>query len=182
MKYILLAGAMMLPLPALAWTTAPTKPTVASGPASGPVTSSSGATSASRSGSRSELSSSVTVNNSANAGGGASTGGSGGGGGGSGNGGRAPDVLAPSISGGNPCSVGATAGGSGMGGGGLLGLMWESHDCALRQQAALFANLGRPDVAIEILCHDAWVRDAMAKSGTPCAIDRERWLAMGWKP
>lgn len=102
---------------------------------------------------------------------------------GPGNGGnRTPDIFAPSINGGSPCSVGATIGGSGPVAGGLFGWLWEDHDCALRQQAALMANLGRRDVAIEILCHDAWVRDAMAKAHTPCEIDRQRWLAAGWKP
>lgn len=95
---------------------------------------------------------------------------------------RVPDVAPPSISGGNPCSVGVSLGGSGMGGGGAFGLMWESHDCALRQQAALMANLGRPDVAVGLLCNDPWVRDAMARQATPCAIDRERWIKEGWRP
>jgi hypothetical protein len=93
---------------------------------------------------------------------------------------RAPDVFAPAVSGGNNCAVGASAGGSGPLAGGLLGLLWESHGCALRQEAAIMANLGRADVAVEILCREMDVRRAMADAGTPCAEDRRLWEAAGW--
>lgn len=184
MRGFLLAGAFLLPVSAYAGgheypgvpvtPAAVTPAAVSPSVSSGPVTSSAASHSASHSSAR--VTNTVTVGSSQVA---ASGAGSGDGGGGS----RAPDVVAPSISGGNPCSVGGSAGGSGLGGGGVLGFMWESHECSLRQTAAILANMGMRGAALETLCRsNNDVRWAMRNNGTPCADDVERWRKAGWRP
>jgi hypothetical protein len=163
MKHVLI-GLLLLPAPALAWQTTPIAV-----PSATPVTAASSSSSSAVAQSRARATSSVTVTNSAAAGS---------------PGGRAP-ARAPDVSGavygGNTCAVGGTIGGSGPGAGGLLGFTWEANDCTIRQEAALMANLGRADVALQILCNDPYVADAMARVGTPCARDVERWKQAGWK-
>lgn len=179
MKHVLLGAALLLPVHA--WAHDPAKPVTPAGSSSVSGPASATVNNAVRSSVRNAVrnTNNVTVTQSSGADPGGANAGWGGAGG---RGGNAPDVVAPSISGGDSCGLAATAGGSGMGGGGILGFMWESHDCDMRQKAALMANMGRPDVAIQLLCEDAYVRDAMAKAGTPCEVDRQRWLAAGWKP
>lgn len=72
------------------------------------------------------------------------------GGSGSGNGGgRAPDVVIPSIGGGGmDCPVvGFGVGGSGLGGGGGFGPSWISSDCNKRKVTALLSDLYGTSVA-----------------------------------
>lgn len=183
MRHIILAAAL-LPVHAYAWGTAPATPSVpvsptpaavvpasvTSGPASSSSNSGANAGSQSAAQSRSSSSSHVTVNNS-----------SGSSGGGSGDR-RAPDVIGAPLVGANNCSVGVTLGGSGPSAGGLFGLLWESGDCARNRDATLLVNMGRPGAAVELLCDSMAIRQAMARNGTPCEVDRQRWLAAGWKP
>lgn len=103
---------------------------------------------------------------------------------------RAPDLLAPSISGGNPCSTGFSAGVAVPGGAATFGQMGEGQNCTLRQEAALFAQMGDPAMAREILCNDPYVRAAAGRLATagriaePCLEDEgaweKAWTAEGW--
>jgi hypothetical protein len=93
-----------------------------------------------------------------------------------------PEVIAPSIVGGNPCTVGASTGlalpGFGIVGGGS----WEGKGCERRQLAALLFNMGHDNptergqllqqAAVEVLCKNDDVRDALARVGQPCVGDR----------
>jgi hypothetical protein len=82
-----------------------------------------------------------------------------------------PEVIAPSIVGGNPCSVGASGGISMPGFGLALGGTWADRACERRQQAALLFNMGEPKVALELMCQDENVRSAMKIGGKMCAAD-----------
>jgi hypothetical protein len=79
-----------------------------------------------------------------------------------------PEVIAPSIIGGNPCSVGVSAGvavaGFGLTGGGT----WADRACERRQEAALLYNIGQQQAAVALLCQDEHVRDAMYSVGRAC--------------
>lgn len=114
---------------------------------------------------------SVTVQNSG--------GGSGGSGGGSYRSGDTITVVPPGLAGGNVCAVSASGGlglaGFAIGGGGA----WESKNCERRQLAALAANMGDVTAAREVLCSNMEMRYAYAAAGTPCAVDRARFVAMG---
>lgn len=105
----------------------------------------------------------VTVNNST------------GGGGGYNARGNTPDVVGGSVSGGNSCGLGASGGGSGPGFGGLLSFMWEGKGCERRMNAALLANLGQTEAALETLCYDDTVRRALYSVGRPCDRDARGW-------
>lgn len=84
-----------------------------------------------------------------------------------------PEVIAPSIVGGNPCSVGVS-GGIGLPGFGITGGgTWADKGCERRQVAALLWNIEQHTAALEVLCKDGDVRDAMKIVGTPCAADRQ---------
>jgi hypothetical protein len=83
-----------------------------------------------------------------------------------------PEIIAPNISGGNPCLVGISGGGAGPGIGITLGIGYSDKGCERRNSAALLSNIGQRDVAIELMCDDQAVREAMARSGHPCAADR----------
>src|SRR6202020_3656205 len=52
-----------------------------------------------------------------------------------------PEVIAPSVVGGNPCSVGASGGVSLPGFGLAVGGSWEGKGCERRQLAALLYNM-----------------------------------------
>ena len=83
-----------------------------------------------------------------------------------------PEVIAPGIVGGNPCSVGVS-GGIGLPGFGITGGgTWADKGCERRQVAALLWNIEQHTAALEVLCKDGDVRDAMKIAGTPCAMDR----------
>jgi hypothetical protein len=83
-----------------------------------------------------------------------------------------PEIVAPNISGGNPCLVGISGGGAGPGIGITFGVGYSDRGCERRNSAALLSNIGEKDVAIELMCDDDNVRQAMARSGHPCAADR----------
>jgi hypothetical protein len=83
-----------------------------------------------------------------------------------------PEIVAPNISGGNPCLVGISGGGAGPGIGITFGVGYSDRGCERRNSAALLSNIGERDVAIELMCDDQNVREAMARSGHPCAADR----------
>lgn len=172
MKFVMVVAGVLIPVSAFAGGTGhspvPVVPSAVVAPSvSEPVSSSSTSGANARSSSRS--SSRVTVNN---ASGGGSSGGSG----------RAPDVIGVPLVGANNCSVGLTLGGSGPNAGGLLGLLWESGDCSRNRDATLLVNMGRPGAGMELLCESMAIRNAMARNGTPCQIDLQRWTAAGWKP
>lgn len=101
-----------------------------------------------------------------------------------GSGGRNGSVLvAPSISGGSPCTVGGSLGGGSEGILGFIGALWEGEDCKAVRKAALLSNLGHPDGGLEFLCRkDMDVRYAMAHIGSPCKVDETRWREGGWMP
>ena len=82
-----------------------------------------------------------------------------------------PEVIAPSVVGGNPCSVGASGGVSLPGFGVTLGGTWADKACERRQEAALLFNMGENKVAVELMCQDDSVRNAMRVSGKPCSAD-----------
>jgi hypothetical protein len=83
-----------------------------------------------------------------------------------------PEIIAPNISGGNPCLVGISGGGAGPGIGITIGVGYSDKGCERRNSAALLNNIGEKDVAIELMCDDDNVRQAMARTGHPCAADR----------
>ena len=83
-----------------------------------------------------------------------------------------PEIIAPNISGGNPCLVGISGGGAGPGIGITFGVGYSDKGCERRNSAALLSNIGQRDVAIELMCDDQAVREAMQRSGHPCAADR----------
>jgi hypothetical protein len=88
-----------------------------------------------------------------------------------------PEIVAPNISGGNPCLVGISGGGAGPGIGITFGVGYSDRGCERRNSAALLSNIGERDVAVELMCDDDGVRQAMARTGHPCAADRPAAVA-----
>ncbi len=82
-----------------------------------------------------------------------------------------PEVIPPSVVGGNPCAVGASGGLSLPGFGIAAGGTWADKACERRQQAALMFNMGETKVAYELMCQDEHVHQAMVSSGKPCTAD-----------
>lgn len=82
-----------------------------------------------------------------------------------------PEVIPPSVVGGNACAVGASAGVSVAGFGIAGGATWADRACERRQQAALLFNMGEQKVALELMCQDDYVRSAMKLGGKPCSTD-----------
>jgi hypothetical protein len=82
-----------------------------------------------------------------------------------------PEVVPPSVVGGNPCAVGASGGLSMPGFGIALGGTWADRACERRQQAALMFNMGEQPVAMELMCQDKDVHTAMLAAGKPCSAD-----------
>ena len=83
-----------------------------------------------------------------------------------------PDVVAPSIIGGNPCTIGAS-GGLGVSGFGITGgATWADRACERRQNAALLYNIGKHAAAVALLCQDEHVRDAIYATGEACVPPR----------
>ncbi|HUB10548.1 MAG TPA: hypothetical protein VMB34_01205 [Acetobacteraceae bacterium] len=82
-----------------------------------------------------------------------------------------PEVIPPNVMGGNTCAVGASGGlalaGFGIAGGGT----WADRACERRQQAALLYNMGEQKAAVELMCQNSDVRDAMKTAGKPCTAD-----------
>ncbi len=83
-----------------------------------------------------------------------------------------PEVIPPSVVGGNACAVGASGGLSLPGFGVAMGGTWADKACERRQQAALLFNMGEKTVAYEMMCQDENVRNAMRTAGKPCAADQ----------
>lgn len=83
-----------------------------------------------------------------------------------------PEVIPPSVVGGNTCAVGASAGVALPGFGIAGGATWADKACERRQQAALMFNMGDHKVAIALMCQDDHVRDAMRDAGEACLQDR----------
>ena len=88
-----------------------------------------------------------------------------------------PEIVAPNISGGNPCLVGVSGGGAGPGIGITLGIGYSDRGCERRNSAALLNNIGEKAAAVELMCDDDRVRAALARAGQPCEADRQRALA-----
>ncbi|HTI84014.1 MAG TPA: hypothetical protein VL614_26475 [Acetobacteraceae bacterium] len=82
-----------------------------------------------------------------------------------------PEVIPPSVVGGNACAVGASGGISAPGFGLAMGATWADRECERRQQAALLFNMGEQKVALELMCQDDHVRAAMKVAARPCAAD-----------
>lgn len=82
-----------------------------------------------------------------------------------------PEVIAPSIVGGNACAVGASGGVSLPGFGLAMGATWADRACERRQQAALLFNMGEQKIALELMCQDDNIRSAMKIGGKPCIAD-----------
>ena len=82
-----------------------------------------------------------------------------------------PEVIPPSVVGGNACAIGASGGLSLPGFGVAMGATWADKACERRQQAALLFNMGEKTVAYEMMCQDENVRNAMRTAGRPCAAD-----------
>lgn len=83
-----------------------------------------------------------------------------------------PEVMPPSVVGGNTCAVGVSGGLSLPGLGIAGGATWADRACERRQQAALMYNMGQRDVAYALMCQDEHVRQAMREAGVPCLQDR----------
>lgn len=83
-----------------------------------------------------------------------------------------PEVMPPSVVGGNTCAVGASAGLALPGFGIAGGATWADKACERRQQAALLYNMGEHTVASALMCQDDHVREAMREAGVPCPQDR----------
>ena len=88
-----------------------------------------------------------------------------------------PEIIAPNISGGNPCLVGVAGGVAVAGFGMTLGGGWEDAGCERRNSAALLNNIGEKPVAVALMCQDAKVRQAFAEAGEPCLADRPPQVA-----
>lgn len=82
-----------------------------------------------------------------------------------------PQVYAPSLSGGNPCSAGVSGGGAVAGFGITLGAQWSDAECERRQLAALAFNSNQTEVAREIMCGASEYRQARIRTGQPCVQD-----------
>ncbi len=82
-----------------------------------------------------------------------------------------PEVIPPNVMGGNPCAVGASGGISTPGFGLAMGATWADRACERRQQAALLFNMGEQKVALELMCQDDHIRDAMKVAARPCTAD-----------
>lgn len=83
-----------------------------------------------------------------------------------------PSMTAPNVFSSNPCVVGASGAVSAMGFGAALGGSIEDVNCTRRAMAALLAQMGQPDAAVEVLCNNDEVRAALASVGRPCVADR----------
>jgi hypothetical protein len=89
-----------------------------------------------------------------------------------------PDAFGPNVSGGtNPCTAALSGGLALPGFGASIGGAWSEEGCERRQLAALLHNTGQPELAQELLCNSPEVRQARARMGTPCMIDRPQQVA-----
>lgn len=87
-----------------------------------------------------------------------------------------PDVVPPMLPGGaNPCVVAASAGGSVVGFGMAGGVSWNDPNCERRNLAIVLMNASAQfqqphlaSAAVEVLCANEEVEEAMRLVGTPC--------------
>lgn len=83
-----------------------------------------------------------------------------------------PEVIPPSVVGGNTCAIGVSGGLSLPGFGIAGGATWADRACERRQEAALLYNMGEHKVAYTLMCQDDNVRKAMREAGKPCLQDQ----------
>ena len=95
---------------------------------------------------------------------------------------RPPDLVGPSLSSGNPCSVGGGGGAGWSFFGAMFSWMTESDRCSLREDARLLYAMGDAAAAKQAACANPWIEDGYAKAGQPCERTVERWRKAGWKP
>lgn len=79
----------------------------------------------------------------------------------------APAVFAAA----ETCVQSQSAGVQGPAFGISLGLSHDNEGCERRRNAGMLFALGRGAAAVELMCTDDDVRTAMARTGTPCAVD-----------
>lgn len=79
----------------------------------------------------------------------------------------APAVFAAA----ETCVQSQSAGAQGPAFGISLGFSHDNEGCNMRRNAGMLFALGRVGAAIELMCSDDDVRDAMRSAGTPCAAD-----------
>ncbi len=79
-----------------------------------------------------------------------------------------PELIAPSVVGGNPCAVGISGGVAVSGFGITAGGTWADRQCERRQEAALLYNIGQKDASVALLCQDDSVRTAINATGQAC--------------
>lgn len=85
---------------------------------------------------------------------------------------QAPAVQAPAIWSNNPCVVALSGGVSVAGVGASFGAGIEDRDCTRRANALQLHAMGESTAAREVLCENAEVRAAFARTGRPCAADQ----------
>lgn len=92
-----------------------------------------------------------------------------------------PQVYAPPVSGGNPCTLAVSGGVSVIGWGAAAGGTFVDQDCAMRQKIAMVHNAGYAGVAFEMMCNDRDTYNAAKTAGKPCAV-RPQFEAPGVAP
>ena len=87
-----------------------------------------------------------------------------------------PNVVSPGLTSSaiETCMGSSSAGVAGQGFGISFGSTWNDANCNARLDAKLLAQLGATGAAFERLCDQAAIRNALARSGRPCAADRAR--------
>jgi len=80
-----------------------------------------------------------------------------------------PQVYAPPVSGGNPCTLAVSGGVSVIGWGAAAGGTFVDQDCAMRQKIAMIHNAGYKGAAKELMCEDKGTYMAFKTAGEPCA-------------
>jgi len=93
----------------------------------------------------------------------------------------APQVYAPPVSGGNPCTLAVSGGVSVIGWGAAAGGTFVDEDCANRQKIAMIHNAGYAQVAFELMCNDRATYIAAKTAGRACAF-RQQFEAPGTPP
>lgn len=81
-----------------------------------------------------------------------------------------PQVYAPPVSGGNPCTLAVSGGVSVIGWGAAAGGTFVDQDCANRQKIAMIWNAGFKVPAKELMCNDRDTYIAFRTAGEPCAF------------
>lgn len=94
----------------------------------------------------------------------------------------APQVYAPPVSGGNPCTLAVSGGVSVIGWGASAGGTYVDQECATRQKIAMVWNAGFKGTAKELMCNDRATYDAFKTAGEPCAYRQAYEPAAGTTP